>query len=242
MTSLGEDVYVGTLNYNELNPPISGSSIDLSPLTLKPAEDKVDCDGDLAFIGNRGIIKKIADTFHIKNDETGNNVMTVVGDPENNDTSIRIGDVDVADDRPCIHITNTGYFYKDGISRIGLDENGVRTTEPINGSRVGINSAGESGFACSINAESGSQEGSLALRDKIGENTFQMKGDIADKTMLCTIGDIDGINNGFTFSVDDDKTRCFIRNGTLNIPNIPTVATGLSTGDVWNNGGVLNIV
>ncbi len=29
---------------------------------------------------------------------------------------------------------------------------------------------------------------------------------------------------------------------TLNISNIPTTATGLSSGDIWNNGGVLNIV
>ena len=28
----------------------------------------------------------------------------------------------------------------------------------------------------------------------------------------------------------------------LNVKNLPTSATGLSTGDIWNNGGVLNIV
>jgi hypothetical protein len=28
----------------------------------------------------------------------------------------------------------------------------------------------------------------------------------------------------------------------LNVKDLPTSATGLATGDVWNNGGVLNIV
>ena len=31
-------------------------------------------------------------------------------------------------------------------------------------------------------------------------------------------------------------------NGKLNAPNLPTSAVGLSSGDVWNDGGILKIV
>lgn len=37
-------------------------------------------------------------------------------------------------------------------------------------------------------------------------------------------------------------TRVTIKGNTINISNIPTSSTGLSSGDVWSNGGVLTIV
>jgi len=67
-----------------------------------------------------------------------------------------------------------------------------------------------------------------------------------------------GTNNAtFNVGVDDnifyldDVTGTAVRafsiktvssTSVLNLPNIPTSATGLSSGDVWNNSGVLNIV
>ena len=30
-------------------------------------------------------------------------------------------------------------------------------------------------------------------------------------------------------------------NGRVNLPNLPTSATGLTTGDLWNDGGTLKI-
>ena len=37
MASLGENSYVGTLHYLSLDPPVSGSSIDILPITLDPS-------------------------------------------------------------------------------------------------------------------------------------------------------------------------------------------------------------
>lgn len=41
---------------------------------------------------------------------------------------------------------------------------------------------------------------------------------------------------------DGDSTYYKLTTGTLNIANIPTSSSGLSSGDVWSNGGVLTIV
>jgi hypothetical protein len=38
------------------------------------------------------------------------------------------------------------------------------------------------------------------------------------------------------------KRYTFKKDGTLNLPNLPTSASGLSAGDIWNNSGVINIV
>ena len=36
-------------------------------------------------------------------------------------------------------------------------------------------------------------------------------------------------------------TKMTLKTNTVNIPNLPTSATGLVTGDLWNDGGTLKI-
>jgi hypothetical protein len=48
-------------------------------------------------------------------------------------------------------------------------------------------------------------------------------------------------NNYFKGKVVIGSTNT-VGSSRLNVKDLPTSATGLATGDVWNNGGVLNIV
>ena len=49
-------------------------------------------------------------------------------------------------------------------------------------------------------------------------------------------------NGDHSTTIGKDTTLLAVLRGTLNVPDLPTSATGLNTGDVWNNSGVLNII
>lgn len=49
-------------------------------------------------------------------------------------------------------------------------------------------------------------------------------------------------NNSTTSSEAVQLTMLLKHNGTVNLPQLPTVATGLVAGDIWNDAGVLKIV
>jgi hypothetical protein len=57
---------------------------------------------------------------------------------------------------------------------------------------------------------------------------------------------LESANGTFVITADPAGTPVTVlvgkANGTLNLPNLPTSSAGLSSGDVWNNSGVLNIV
>ena len=63
-----------------------------------------------------------------------------------------------------------------------------------------------------------------------------------------TVGvfNVESANGTFVITADPAGTPVTVlvgkANGTLNLPNLPTSSVGLSSGDVWNNSGVLNIV
>lgn len=44
------------------------------------------------------------------------------------------------------------------------------------------------------------------------------------------------------YFIDQQDNPGSIRGTTLNLTNLPTSATGLATGDVWNDAGTLKIV
>tara|TARA_Y100000389_G_scaffold57052_1_gene52962 strand:+ start:155 stop:592 length:438 start_codon:yes stop_codon:yes gene_type:complete len=53
-------------------------------------------------------------------------------------------------------------------------------------------------------------------------------------------------NNGLNITGDtiigEDNTDTLIINNKLNIKNLPTSATGLTSGDIWNDSGTLKII
>jgi len=125
----------------------------------------------------------------------------------------------------------------------GSDRVIIGGTTPTENSVFSVLGNGASVVASIENANTGSGLSVLVVK---GPNPIiQWEDTVGTGNATFNVGVDDNI---FYF---DDVTGAVVRalsirkvgsNGVLNLPNIPTSATGLSSGDVWNNSGVLNIV
>jgi|694.fasta_scaffold14651_21 hypothetical protein len=111
-----------------------------------------------------------------------------------------------------------------------------------------IGNSTDNGFKLQVNGKayiSGTQNSNLIL-DQTSGATGEI--DIAFTNSGVSGGLIRYINsvNGTTFAFYNYQSGKYMvnmkGNGVINMPNLPTSSSGLSAGDIWNNGGVLNIV
>ena len=73
-------------------------------------------------------------------------------------------------------------------------------------------------------------------------NVITSYADIYSQIVTNTAGSEDG---KLIFSVADSgtlTTKMTVKSNTINMPNLPTSATGLSSGDIYNDSGTLKIV
>ena len=102
----------------------------------------------------------------------------------------------------------------------------------------------------SDNVASGSSAGRY-LADGVTNNTItnesiylgaNTRSNLDNQTNQIVIG-FGTIGNGSnTTTIGNNSTTNTYLRGTLNLSDLPTSSAGLSTGDIWNNSGVLNIV
>ncbi|WP_431137475.1 hypothetical protein [Psychroserpens mesophilus] len=75
-------------------------------------------------------------------------------------------------------------------------------------------------------------DGGLSLADEEA-----LSGDTVSKVIEFT-----GINESGEIHYNDIETKSTVKAETLNLSNVPTSSSGLSSGDVWNDSGILKIV
>jgi len=77
-----------------------------------------------------------------------------------------------------------------------------------------------------------------------GGTSLQLRHNATEGKLQCTSGIIvyeAPTSQQHVFTLNEVQ-KFKVNTNTINIPNIPTSASGLSAGDVWSNGGVLTIV
>ena len=76
-----------------------------------------------------------------------------------------------------------------------------------------------------------------------GSNVIGSEGVSLQDDTLIKGSDTSASTTGFKVTDSANTSLLEVKNnGVINASNLPTSATGLSSGDIWNNGGVLNIV
>ena len=134
-----------------------------------------------------------------------------------------------------INQTVSGYF-------AGRENTGDNQT--ASGYYAGYQNAGNDN--CNFGNESGRYIADGVTANTASSNSVYI-GSGTKSSAVTTINEIvlgyNAIGNGNnSTTIGNATTVLAVLRGTLNVPDLPTSATGLNTGDVWNNSGVLNII
>ena len=142
--------------------------------------------------------------------------------------------------------TATQIFGSGGNDIFGINARGARSLVfgANNAERMRITSAGNVGIGFTTPTEKLTVDGNILLRSA-GAVKFN-RADNAIYTQLYDAGSyfaLDNRNgNGFDFQSAGSSQFRIKPTGVINIASIPTSAAGLSSGDLWSNLGIINIV
>ena len=147
------------------------------------------------------------------------------------------GDVVVSNDLT----VDTNTFHVDATN----NRVGVGTASPSN--LLSVVDTGTTGPAFSVESTNGTATAPRIELKGQGDATIKMvSGGLGGLQIINeAAGTIELKNNGtLVMTNDDDGTEntMTLKDNTLNIANIPTSSSGLSSGDIWNDSGTLKIV
>jgi len=173
--------------------------------------------------------------------------LAMVNSPTNDSVTLAQGNSGIAID----DLSNGISMYTAGTAgspdfRISTSGNvGVGTVSPSN--LLSVVDTGTTGPAFSVESTNGSATAPRIELKGQGDATIKMvSGGLGGLQIINeATGTIELKNNGtLVMTNDDDGTEntMTLKDNTLNIANIPTSSSGLSSGDIWNDSGTLKIV
>jgi len=138
--------------------------------------------------------------------------------------------------------SNTGGYqsafgYQSGTSNTGTNQSAF-------GAYAGFYNTGDDN--CNFGYSAGRYITGGATLNTTSSNSIYLGANTLSSAVTTTneivIGDSALGNGSNSTTIGNASTVLSVLRGTLNVPDLPTSAVGLNTGDVWNNSGVLNIV
>jgi hypothetical protein len=142
-----------------------------------------------------------------------------------------------------LYLNNTG-FSNNAFGKDSLYSNTSGTANCAFGNNSLLNNT-TGGSNCAFGTEAG-QRIAAGTENNICNNSvfigFNTRPLSNNQTNQIVIGDAAIGNGSNTVTLGNTSIIKTILRGTINAANLPTSSAGLSAGDIWNNGGVLNIV
>ena len=141
-----------------------------------------------------------------------------------------------------VYINTTGDLYAGG-GKVRLNENGMEVRNNSSTNYIKLYNSGITGYAGAvgyINLDSSDPAGGYH-----GSAIIGMQHDANNQSnVYCYLNEVDIVikkGGAWRYVIEANYDRVNF-NSPIRLSSIPTSAAGLSTGDVWRNGNVLNIV